>query len=79
MLLFWTPLQLLLCTNHFLTHIVAAETTMHPTKQFYYAVTGANAGLGLESVRQLAALHAVHTIPMPINVPMKTMKQPSPM
>ena len=33
---------------------------MHPTKQYYYAVTGANAGLGLESVRQLAALHAAH-------------------
>ncbi len=60
MLLFWTLLQLLLCTNHFLSRIVAAETTMHPTKQYYYAVTGANAGLGLESVRQLAALHAAH-------------------
>jgi len=33
---------------------------MQPTNQYYYALTGANAGLGLESVRQLAALHAAH-------------------
>jgi NAD(P)-dependent dehydrogenase (short-subunit alcohol dehydrogenase family) len=31
---------------------------MHPTKRsYYYAVTGANAGLGLESARQLASLY----------------------
>jgi NAD(P)-dependent dehydrogenase (short-subunit alcohol dehydrogenase family) len=34
------------------------ESTMHPTKRsYYYAISGANAGLGLESVHQLASLY----------------------
>src|SRR6056300_83663 len=39
-------------------NIFRSESTMHQTKRsYYYAVTGANAGLGLESVRQLASLY----------------------
>jgi NAD(P)-dependent dehydrogenase (short-subunit alcohol dehydrogenase family) len=39
-------------------NIFRTESTMHPTKRsYYYAVTGANAGLGLESARQLASLY----------------------
>eukprot|EP00986_Skeletonema_menzelii_P003678 scaffold1172_cov144-Skeletonema_menzelii.AAC.3 len=55
-MILWT--LLLLLYNRLLISIVATDTIMQPTKQYYYAVTGANAGLGLESVRQLASLHA---------------------
>jgi hypothetical protein len=51
----WT--LLLLLYSHLLKSIGATEIIMLPTKHYYYAVTGANAGLGLESVRQLASLH----------------------
>mmetsp|Transcript_14211 Transcript_14211/g.24154 ORF Transcript_14211/g.24154 Transcript_14211/m.24154 type:complete len:375 (+) Transcript_14211:61-1185(+) len=51
----WT--LLLLLYSHLLKSIGATEIIMLPTKNYYYAVTGANAGLGLESVRQLASLH----------------------
>jgi NAD(P)-dependent dehydrogenase (short-subunit alcohol dehydrogenase family) len=59
MIVNWTLLLLILHNHHLSTSIVAADNIiMQPTK--YYAVTGANAGLGLESVRQLASLHVHH-------------------